>query len=141
MAYRPPVVPPRRSRSREARAALEAQQRRAALVQALKARLAVLFEMRAQPVPLPPGVVPRGPGPVADIPPRGPFRGEPVLPPEGVVPQGPGDQPDFLPGGERKPVATPVTPDWVPSWPPPSAADWRRMPGFYDEQRDDSRFF
>lgn len=133
MAYRPPVVRP--SKSKQARAAIEASYRRQALVKALAGRLQMLVSQMNEnpgfPV-LPPGrPFPEHPS----IPPREDLPPGPALPPRSPGPSSPAIPPGFKP--------TYAAPDYLPSWPPPSAADWRRMPGFYDEPGigDNPRFF
>lgn len=130
MAYKPPVVPPKRSKSREARAAAQAAVRRTALAKALRERLLELIASTAagrgqadtigRPMfreePIRP---PEPPFRTEPIPfPRVPPRGTPHLPPDG-----------FFPPGRGGPVFDPQTAR------PPSIADWTRQPGFFAEDR------
>jgi len=109
MAYRPNVIRP--PVQRHPRELLEARMQRQALVKALSDRLAKLlaaFQSVGQ---------------------QSPQAGFPAQGPSPNVPARPSFQ------GSSSPLAAPaVSPSvqqpWVPSWPPPSAQDWRRMPGF-----------
>lgn len=118
MAYRPPI---HRGRANAQR--LKPQVSRQALIEALASRLAMLFGEEPAPRDAPrenPIIPPRPPlRGQPHFPPRGPFRGEPVIPPR--VP--PRETPWDPPTEERTYVA------------PPSAWDWIRQPGFYDEDR------
>lgn len=109
MAYRPPIY---RGAPRQA------------LVQALVARLAMLLgeEPIIPPRPGPPEFIrpPARPFPTRpSIPPRVPVSGSPVLPPRSPVSQAPSLPPWY--GGV------------IEGWVPPSARDWVRQPGFFDE--------
>jgi len=111
MAYRPNVIRP--PVQPNPRALIEARMQRQALVKALADRLSLLLNAFQQ---APSTDFPRpraSPSPVFRAPPAGPSQA--LLPPP------------FRPG------TTPVqAPEWLPSWPAPSARDWRSMPGFYE---------
>lgn len=126
MAYRPPIVPPKRSQSRRAREAAQSAVRRRELAKALRVRLLELIaaSAAASSGPIRPPEPPFRGEPIR--PPQPPFRGMPHLPPEGFFP----------PPGRGEPLFDPQTPR------PPSIADWVRQPGFFaEEPSGDPRFF
>ena len=113
MAYRPPVVRPR-STKRGGREVANAQMRRKALAQALASRITMLLAQQRQQQQQP----------------------QPMIPP-GVL--GPPRPPVIPPGLSGSSFAAPPAPAQAfpsqggPGWVPPSAYDWIRQPGFYDE--------
>ena len=130
MAYRPPVVQSPRGK-RKGREVAEAQLRRQALAKALSTRLqALMLQMAQRSQPIIPPKPPFREHPA--IPPQGPFRGSPAIPPQPPL----APNPHIPPAG---PFATqPLDPGFDPrvvdpNWVPPSAYDWIRQPGFYDE--------
>ena len=113
MAYRPPVVRPR-SAKRGGREVANAQMRRKALAQALASRIGMLLAQRQQPPQ--PMIPPGGPGLPAG-------RRAPLIPPG-------------LSGSSFAAPPAPAQafpPQGGPGWVPPSAYDWIRQPGFYEE--------
>lgn len=125
MAYRPPIVPPKRSKSRQAREAAQTSVRRTALAKALRERLLEFFALAAQQTQAAgrPAAMFRD-EPVPVVPPRPPFRGSPHLPPDGLFPP-----------GRTGPVIDPQIPRPPQAAQPPSIYDWVRQPGFFAEDR------
>ena len=135
MAYRPPVVQGPRGKGR-GREVAEAQLRRQALAKALATRLqALMLQMAQRENPIIPPKPPFREHPA--IPPREPFRGSPSVPPRPPL----SGSPSIPPAG---PFATaphdPGLDPRVAGWVPPSAYDWIRQPGFYDEERGSRAF-
>lgn len=122
MAYRPPIVSPKTHRGKSARAALAAKERRTALVTALRDRLAAIVANMPKQQP--------------DLPPQQPFREQPIPPPQGLLPPAVAAAPPPPP-----PPAAPFPSQGPPGWVPPSAFDWIRQPGFYDEPPSGDRRF
>lgn len=124
MAYSPPV-----------RRGLPPGVTKQALAKALMARLAVLLQAAGEEPVIPPRGAPpefiRPPArpfpPRPSIPPREPVSGSPVLPPRVPVSGTPALPPGY--GGQ-----------FSAGWVPPSARDWVRQPGFYNEDRTPVRY-